>query len=180
MSLKWSLNPRALETQGMTTPTPTPAWGRFLTAEGLWEKGQRAPAPPPPGSQLEPQVLSRGQGSSGGPCLKGQSCLPGPGPPQAGSRRMAAPGTQCPWQSGRPPHHKGPFVPTPLALKSQVTRPCWAQGPDCGLSSLPPASAWLFFVEGLPRPVQIHQSNLCLPEEQGETHSPLTSMEHTN
>lgn len=53
---------------------------------------------------------------------------------------VVAPGTQCPWHGGQPSHHKSPFVLTPLALKRQVTRLHWAQGPDCGLC---PCSAGL-------------------------------------
>lgn len=112
---------------------PTPRLGNFRAGESLWERGQRAPAPSPPGSQLEPQALSRGQGSAGGPPLKGQSCFPAPEP----HRRVVAPGTQCPWHGRQPPHYKGPFVPTSPALKPQVTRLRWAQG----LSSVSPASA---------------------------------------
>lgn len=57
---------------------PLPGLGGALAGRGLWERGQWAPAPPTPCSQLESQALSRGQGSSGGPLLKGSPCFPGP------------------------------------------------------------------------------------------------------
>lgn len=121
-----------------------PRLGDFLGGEGLRERGQRVPAPPPPGSQLEPKVLPRGQGSSGGPPLKGQPCFPAPEPP----RRVVAPGTQCPWHGRQPPHHKGPFVPTSLALKPRVTRLCGTQGllALCPASAGPGCASWRGFV----------------------------------
>lgn len=114
------------------------------------------------------------------PALKGQSRFSSPGPPQAGSRRVVAPSTQCPWQSGQPPHHKGPFVLTSLAPKPRATRLCWAQGPVCGLSPLPTASAGPCYAlrRGLLSPVQTHLSNLCLPDKQRPMpHSTAWSMQ---
>lgn len=119
---------------------PTTPFRNFLAGKELWEREQRAPAPPPPSSQLEPQALSRGQASSEGPLLKGPA-----------SQARAA-GWWQPWARSVPGtagslwHHKGPFVLTPLALEHQVTSACWAQGPDCGLSSHPqPLRLWLCF-----------------------------------
>lgn len=126
----------------------------FLAGKGLWERRRWTPAPSPPGNQLEPRVLSRGQGSSGAPPPKGS-----PASQALGSCRQTgggvAPGTQCPWHGGQPPHHKGPFVLPPLALKPRVTSPRWAQGPDCGLNSpRPPQSLGCGFEKGLLSPGQ--------------------------
>lgn len=95
--------------------------------------------------------------------------LPRPRAPTG--RRVAAPGTQCPWRSGQPSHHKGPFVPEAPSDQGHC-------GPACGLSSLPqPQQAWLGFVEGLLSPVLAHRSSSAYREPR-ETHSPLSGVGH--
>lgn len=148
----------------MTTPPPTPppAWGSSLTAVGLWERGQQAPAPPPPGSRLEPQVLSRD------PPSERAVSLPKPWAPTGGQQAgggtrhtvsLAERAASSP-QGPVCPDFPGPEAPSDQALLG--TGSClWAQPPPRSLST-----PLLCFAEGLLSPVRTHLSSLCLPDKQ--------------
>lgn len=156
--------------KALPSPTPAPCLGEIpgcrravgKRAVGTSPTTSRQPAGAPGPSQ-RPGQLRRSPSERTG-------LLPRPRAPTG--RRVAAPGTQCPWRSGQPPHHKGLFVPEAPSDQGHC-------GPACGLSSLPQAQqAWLGSVEGLLSPVLAHPAAL-LPREPRETCSPLSGMGHT-
>lgn len=117
---------RDTQPRGPGNPRPCPRPRR-----GLWERGQRAPARLLPAASWSPRASPR-PGRAGGPRCKDSLASR----PLSPHRRVAVPGTQCPWHGRPPPHDKGPFVPTSLALKPRVTGLCWTRG-----ARPPPASA---------------------------------------
>lgn len=122
--------PQNLETHGVFTPPPPPPAGTPL----LEKCGKEGSGPP---HHLLAAICSARSFPEAGTAQEVPSERAALAPHRRVAEWVVAPGTQCPWHGGQPSHHKSPFVLTPLALKRQVTRLHWAQGPDCGLSPCP-------------------------------------------
>lgn len=154
-----SLSPRALGTQGIALAPR----GQCCGKEGSGQQPQHLPA-----ASWSPGASPEARPRRGSRCKDSLASRP-PSP----HRRVAAPGTQCPWHGRPPPHYKGPFVPTSLALEPQVTGLCWAQG---GSARSQPRPALACFSEGL-----LAQSKPCrsLHSPGGRDPSPLEGVEHT-
>lgn len=89
----------------------------FLAGKGLWERRRWTPAPSPPGNQLEPRVLSRGQGSSGAPPPQKAALLPRPWAP-AGRRGGGGTGHTVSLARRAASSSQGPVCPASPGLEA--------------------------------------------------------------